>query len=103
MIKNLKISLFAIFVLSVLCFIGGIGFSKLEKADQGVHLQTGYMENGKLVITNNDAGVLGSNKKGQETAQAMSAVCYSLSGIFFILGFGLAIAAICKNNTTKIL
>ena len=83
-------------ILSLLCCAGGIGFSKLAEANRGSKVSSGRMINGKFVVS--DVGVIGANKQGEETAEAMSVVFYSLSGVLMLAGIAFATTAKKKNK-----
>lgn len=101
MIKSFKAIAVAMVVMSILCGIGGIGLSKLAEANRGMAVSSGYMKNGELVITAEE-GRIGANKKGEETAEAMSVMCYVLGVLFFISGIGFAVAVKKMNHAETI-
>lgn len=97
MIKSLKSLAITMIILSILCCIGGMGFSKLADANRGSKVSSGRMINGEFVAT--DVGVIGANKQGEETAKAMSVVFYALSGMLILAGIAFATTAKKKNDT----
>lgn len=96
MIKRLKQLSITLIIISILCYLGGMGFSKLAKENQGSGVTSVQVINGKIVTRN--AGNIGANKEGEETAKAMSAVFYVVAGLLFISGIGIALAAKNKNS-----
>ena len=96
MIKSLKSLTIVMIILSLLCFAGGVGFSKLAEANRGSKVTSGRMINGKFVPS--DVGVIGANKQGEETAEAMAIVFYGLSVVSMLAGIAFAATAKKKNN-----